>query len=93
MDALTDNQKADLEHVFNLVASSPGSDPLEPRTVSDKELGFLLRAQGVFATESEIRDIISEVDTTGSGRMTYEEFANLMCRSIKAEAEPYEEVR
>mmetsp|Transcript_982 Transcript_982/g.2169 ORF Transcript_982/g.2169 Transcript_982/m.2169 type:complete len:166 (-) Transcript_982:45-542(-) len=97
MDALTDDQKADLEHVFNLVASSPGvptpgSDPLEPRTISDKELGFLLRAQGVFATESEIRDMISEVDTTGSGRMTYEEFANLMCRSIKVEAEPYEEI-
>ena len=90
MDALTENQKSDLEQIFTLVSSSPS--PTEPSSVSFKELGFLLRAQGVFATESELRDMISEVDTTGSGRMTYEEFANLMCRSIKAEAEPYEEI-
>ena len=95
MDALTDNQKQDLQQIFNLVAetSADTTDPDPAPSVSFKELGFLLRAQGVFATESEIRDMISEVDTTGSGRMTYEEFANLMCRSIKAEAEPYEEVR
>ncbi|GMH78743.1 hypothetical protein TrVE_jg3547 [Triparma verrucosa] len=89
MDALTDNQRSSLREIFDKVAFA--NDDGAP-SVGFKQLGFLLRAQGVFSTESEIRDMISEVDTTGSGVMGYEEFANLMSRSIKAEAEPFEEI-
>ena len=81
MDALTDNQRSSLREIFDKVAFA--NDDGAP-SVGFKQLGFLLRAQGVFSTESEIRDMISEVDTTGSGVMGYEEFANLMSRSIKA---------
>lgn len=47
---------------------------------------------GVYTSESEIRDVISEVDTTGSGTMGELEFVNFMLRSLKQEAEPFEEI-
>jgi Ca2+-binding EF-hand superfamily protein len=86
MEALSDEQRSQISTLFSAV-SSPTPTNSSP-TIGHKELGFVLRSFGVFATESEIRDMISEVDTTGSGRMAEGEFANLMARSIAAEAEP-----
>ncbi|GMH73045.1 hypothetical protein TrRE_jg2352 [Triparma retinervis] len=92
METLTGNQTSELEDIFNKVANETGTGDERVLVISAKQLGFILRSMGVFSSESEIRDMISEVDTTGSGTMAYEEFANLMCRSIKAEAEPFEEI-
>lgn len=91
MEALTEPQRDDLKEIFSKVSSPTSSTDPTP-CVAAKELGFVLRSMGVFSSESEIRDMISEVDTTGSGLMCFEEFANLMCRSIKAEAEPFMEI-
>ena len=91
MESISQSQKEELSKLFSLVSTtSPGSST---PTLGPKELGFVLRALGLNSTESEIRDMISEVDSTGSGRMDEAEFGCLMCRSMPAEAEPYEEIQ
>jgi len=91
MDTISDDQRTQLSSLFSLVSSPSPTSPAP--TIGHKELGFILRAVGVYSTESEIRDLISEVDTSGVGLMDYSEFVNLFSRSIAAEAEPYEEIQ
>jgi calmodulin len=79
-----------LQELFDLISSTPPNST-NP-SIGYKELGFLLRSMGVFMTESEIRDMISEVDTTGSGRMSFSEMCNMFGRGIRKEAESYEEI-
>lgn len=47
-------------------------------TIDSKELGVMLRAMGLFATEAEVQDIIVVVDSDGSGKLDFKEFVNLM---------------
>ena len=48
-----------------------------------KELSAVIRCFGTNPTESEVQDIISEVDQDGNGQLDFQEFLCLMCRKLK----------
>lgn len=73
MDLLTEEQIRSFKKVFDTYDVSGNGD------VDSKELGVLLRAVGIFASEAEINDIIASVDVSGDGRLDFAEFLNLMC--------------
>lgn len=43
-------------------------------TISTKELGTVMRALGQNPTESELQDMINEVDADGNGTLDFTEF-------------------
>jgi len=47
-------------------------------TISTKELGTVMRALGQSPTESELNDMINEVDSDQSGSIEFDEFIALM---------------
>ncbi len=57
--------------------------------IDQRELGVMLRAMGMQATEAEVQDIIALVDNDGSGKLDFPEFINLMtsrlgkCRRLR----------
>lgn len=72
MDLLSPAQIRELETVFQSYDTSGEG------TIDSKELGVMLRAMGLFATEAEVQDIIVVVDSDGSGKLDFKEFVNLM---------------
>lgn len=62
-------------------------------SITTTELGTVMRSLGQDPTESDLRQMISEVDADGSGTIDFAEFLTLMARKIKtkdSEAEIYE---
>ncbi len=52
-------------------------------TISTKELGTVMRALGQNPTESELQDMINEVDADGNGTLDFSEFLSLMATKTK----------
>ncbi|KAK0414201.1 hypothetical protein QR680_007199 [Steinernema hermaphroditum] len=52
-------------------------------TMSIKELGVAMRCLGQNPTESEIQDIVNEVDIDGNGQIEFPEFCVMMKRMMK----------
>lgn len=72
---LTEDQKADLKEAFALFdADGDGK-------ITAKELGSVLKAMGQNPSETELNDMISEVDIDGNGTIEYAEFQELMTSS------------
>ena len=46
------------------------------------ELGTAMRSLGSNPTETELRDMINEVDSDGNGTLEFTEFCNLMTRTL-----------
>lgn len=61
-------------------------------TISKTELTALLRTMGQNPTDSEVNDMINEVDVDGSGVVEFEEFVNFFARLMK-NLNPQNEVR
>lgn len=57
-----------------------------------QELTALLRTMGQNPTDSEVNDMINEVDVDGSGVVEFEEFVNFFARLMK-NLNPQNEVR
>ena len=57
-----------------------------------QELTALLRTMGQNPTDSEVNDMINEVDVDGSGVVEFEEFVNFFCRLMK-NLNPQNEIR
>ena len=51
--------------------------------ITTRELGAVMRSLGQNPTETELQDMINEVDTDGSGTIDFPEFLNLMARKAK----------
>ncbi|KAK2154774.1 hypothetical protein LSH36_258g05110 [Paralvinella palmiformis] len=49
-------------------------------TISTKELGIVMRSLGQNPTESELQEIINEVDIDGNGKIDLDEFIVMMAR-------------
>ncbi|ELU09134.1 hypothetical protein CAPTEDRAFT_228814 [Capitella teleta] len=49
-------------------------------TISTKELGIVMRSLGQNPTESELQEIINEVDMDGNGTIDFEEFVVMMAK-------------
>ena len=49
-------------------------------TITIAELGAAMRSLGSDPTESELQDVINEVDADGNGSLDFAEFVNMMSR-------------
>ena len=50
--------------------------------ITTKELGIVMRSLGQNPTESELQDMINEVDADGNGTINFPEFLKMMARQI-----------
>lgn len=62
-------------------------------TINTKELGTAMRAMGQNPTEAELREMIQEVDSDGSGSIDFQEFCAMMEKKINEEGDPEEEMK
>ena len=59
-------------------------------TITVVELGTVMRNLGNNPTDSELQDMINEVDADGNGTLEFDEFCNLMARQMKETNQEYE---
>uniref|UniRef100_A0A8D0G5Q7 Calglandulin n=1 Tax=Sphenodon punctatus TaxID=8508 RepID=A0A8D0G5Q7_SPHPU len=76
-DQLTKEQIAEFKEAF-LLFDKDGNG-----SVSTEELGTVMRSLGQNPTEAELKDMIHEVDTDGSGTIDLPEFLSMMARTIR----------
>lgn len=82
---LSDEQKADIKEAFDLF------DPDGTGKIATKELKVAIRALGFEPKKEEMKKLIADVDPEGLGKLSFEEFLNLM--SVKmAEKDSKEEI-
>lgn len=60
--------------------------------ITIRDLGTVMRSQGQNPTESELQDMIDEVDSSGRGSVDFPDFLNMMARK-KASTDSEEEIR
>jgi len=73
--------------VFNLF------DPRRTGSLPTSQTGMLLRSLGQNPTESELKNLIDEVDSDRSGSLEFDEFVDLMAATFKSKEEQEEEIR
>lgn len=82
---LTEEQKMDIKDAFDLF------DTEGTGKIDTKELKVAMRALGFEPKKEEIKKMIAEVDKDGTGKLSYEEFLNLMTNKM-AEKDTREEI-
>ena len=68
------------------------ADKYPPICPLSQELTSLLRSMGQNPTDSEVHDMINEVDVDGSGVVEFEEFVQFIARLMR-NSDPENEVR
>ncbi|KAK3809400.1 MAG: putative calmodulin [Benniella sp.] len=76
-DSLTDDQISEFKEAFALF------DKDGDGTITTKELGAVMRSLGQNPTESELQDMVNEVDADGNGTIDFPEFLTMMARKMK----------
>jgi calmodulin len=61
-------------------------------TITNVELGTVMRSLGQNPTEVELQDMINEVDRDGNGTIDFEEFLDMMAKKLK-DGDSEEEIR
>ncbi|VDI64645.1 Hypothetical predicted protein [Mytilus galloprovincialis] len=74
---LSEDQIAEFKEAFSLF------DKDGDGTITTKELGTVMRSLGQNPTESELQDMINEVDIDGNGQIDFEEFLQMMAKKMK----------
>ncbi|CAG8760325.1 13486_t:CDS:2 [Cetraspora pellucida] len=74
---LTEEQIADFKEAFGLF------DKDGDGSITLKELGDVMKSLGHNPTETELRDMINEVDLDNNGTIDFNEFLNMMARKVK----------
>lgn len=82
---LTEEQKVDIKDAFDLF------DTEGTGKIDTKELKVAMRALGFEPKKEEIKKMIADIDKDGSGKLSYEEFLNLMTNKM-ANKDPKEEI-
>lgn len=77
-DQLTESQIDAFIQAFNEI------DEDNSRTISTKELGIIMRQLGHNPTEAELQDMMSEVDSDGSGSIDFPEFLAMMSSRMRS---------
>jgi len=85
-DQLTEEQIAEFKEAFSLF------DKDNDGLITSKELGTVMRSLGQNPTESELADMIREVDADGNGSIDFPEFLTMMARKMR-DTESEEDVR
>lgn len=73
---LSEEQKTDIKEAFNLF------DTLGTGTIDTKELKVAIRALGFEPKKEEIKKMIQEVDSEGTGKLSFENFLRLMTQKM-----------
>ncbi|KAL4237939.1 hypothetical protein ACF0H5_002649 [Mactra antiquata] len=76
-DSLTEEQIGEFKEAFSLF------DKDGDGRVTSKELGTVMRSLGQNPTESELLDMVNEVDTDGNGNIDFPEFLTMMAKKMK----------
>lgn len=82
---LTDEQKNDIKEAFDLF-DSEGSGKIDT-----KDLKVAIRALGFEPKKEEIKKMIADIDTKGTGKLSFEDFMQLMTVKM-AEKDSKEEI-
>lgn len=69
---LTEDQKTDIKDAFDLF------DPDGTGKIATKELKVAMRALGFEPTKEELKKLITDVDPEGLGKVSYEDFLDVM---------------
>ncbi|XP_034164101.2 calmodulin-1a [Pangasianodon hypophthalmus] len=77
LDQLTEEQITEFREAFMLF------DKNGDGSISTAELGSVMRSLGQKPTDTELYDIIREVDADGNGRIDFPEFVTMMVRKMK----------
>lgn len=73
-------------------ADSPNQDKDGDGQITTKELGTVMRSLGQNPSESELQDMINEVDADNNGTIDFPEFLTMMARKMK-DTDSEEEIR
>lgn len=76
-EKLTEDQISEFKEAFALF------DKDGDGTISNNELGTVMRTLGQNPTEAELQDMLNEVDSDGNGSIDFPEFLNMMSRKMK----------
>lgn len=82
---LTEDQKADIKEAFDLF------DPDGTGKIATKDLKVAMRALGFEPKKEELKKLIADVDPDNLGKLSLEEFLNIMSMKM-LEKDPKEEV-
>ncbi|XP_059484906.1 calmodulin-beta-like isoform X1 [Neocloeon triangulifer] len=83
---LTEDQVAEFKEAFMLF------DKDEDGTITMAELGVVMRSLGQRPSETELRDMVNEVDQDGNGTIEFNEFLQMMSKKMRG-ADNEEELR
>ncbi|XP_008197239.1 neo-calmodulin isoform X2 [Tribolium castaneum] len=83
---LSEDQVAEFKEAFMLF------DKDEDGTITMAELGVVMRSLGQRPTETELRDMVNEVDQDGNGTIEFNEFLQMMSKKLK-DADGEEELK
>lgn len=86
VNSLTSEQIEEFREAFSLF------DRNGDGTITTTELGTVMRSLGQNPTETELRDMINEVDEDGSGTVEFDEFLKMMAKKLK-DSDAMEELR
>jgi len=85
-DELTEQQIAEFKEAFALFDKDGDGQ------ITVKELGTVMKSLGLNPSESELQDMLNEVDADGSGAIEFNEFLTMMARK-GAGSDPEKELR
>ncbi|KMK54737.1 calmodulin (CaM) [Aspergillus fumigatus Z5] len=95
-DSLTEEQVSEYKEAFSLFVSelskSLAVDKDGDGQITTKELGTVMRSLGQNPSESELQDMINEVDADNNGTIDFPEFLTMMARKMK-DTDSEEEIR
>ncbi|KAL0882916.1 hypothetical protein ABMA27_016422 [Loxostege sticticalis] len=74
---LTEEQVAEFKEAFMLF------DKDEDGTITMAELGVVMRSLGQRPSETELRDMVKEVDQDGNGTIEFNEFLQMMSKKMR----------
>lgn len=73
---LSTEQLQDIKETFDTF------DKDKDGSITTKELGSVIKSMGQNVTETEIQEMINEMDTNGDGIINFEEFSNQMAKKM-----------
>ena len=77
VDELSEEEKKDFQLAFNLF------DKERTGQIAPKTLGSIMRSLGQNPTESELQEMVNEVDVDGNGTIDFDEFLIIMAKTPK----------